>query len=68
MKAIANSSFHSSFALKYASEELRSDIEFVLAAVSNNGISLEYTSEELKVLMRKALSKINIFLKAKNKG
>ncbi len=34
--------------LAYISDELKSDKEFVLAAVQNNGLALEYASEDLK--------------------
>ena len=39
---------HNGFAIRFASEELKVDIEVVMAAVTQNGFALRYVSEELK--------------------
>ena len=37
-----------SYCLQYASEELRRDRDFMLAAVTQNGFALQYASKELR--------------------
>ena len=39
---------YQAYYLEYASEELKSDREFILSAVKKNGSALEYASKELK--------------------
>lgn len=47
-------------ALKYASEQLRNDLKFVLPEISSNGYAIRYVSEDIRTAREGALTSIQL--------